>query len=309
MVRKGIAIIGGALAALGGIILLTRAKAISPLVDPALTPAEAASLSIPYLDSIVEDITEEKIEKVAQGEVEIAEEEIETYISDPTLVDQVEQAKQTIDLNAEQGISPAEDPGAAIFSGQLDAYKAYVTDGGTASFDDFTLYGVGMTPEYQVIIDASKQAFYEREADAVIEIFTLTDSAGVPIGGMHPNLEGYLDMVSADVKEELLTRPEVQEALELPTPIEPESIAPTTPTIIEVPDEFTASVDQLDELVASGVSQDSPTYEAAVDTAYEQAAAVAAETGDVVTWTPDEGYYAASVEEVFQSHPDSYWVW
>ena len=60
---------------------------------------------------------------------------------------------------------------------------------------------------------------------------------------------------------------------------------------------FTASSQQLDAIVASGAAVGSPTYEAAVDGAYARAAAEAARTGGVVTWSSAKGYYVISQVE------------
>ncbi len=170
---------------------------VTPLTDPSLSLEAAPAAAATYLDSIAAK-----------------------YSDDTGLLSQITQAKASIALDVAQGISPAEDPGAATFSGHLAAYDAYRADGGTASFNDFSLFSIGRTEKYQAIIDSYQQAFTVREADAVIKTMTLHDAYGVPTGGLSGNLEAYMEQQPKAVREELLTRPEVIAAL-APAPAPP----------------------------------------------------------------------------------------
>jgi len=58
-----------------------------------------------------------------------------------------------------------------------------------------------------------------------------------------------------------------------------------------------SSSKELDALVAAGHDIGSPKYEAAVKSAYDQAAALAAKTGGVVAWSSARGYYVISQAE------------
>jgi len=81
--------------------------------------------------------------------------------------------------------------------------------------------------------------------------------------------------------------------------------APTSVAVAEVTaligSQPTASVQQLDT-VANVYGQDSPQYQAVIDTAYEAAAAQAEATGGVVSWTSDEGYQALSLEASYYGY-------
>lgn len=81
----------------------------------------------------------------------------------------------------------------------------------------------------------------------------------------------------------------------------PEEAVPEHPTYI-VPEGFTASADQLDE-IKDTVTQEE--YDSAIDQAYDEAVSEAEETGGNVAWSADEGYHTISEEEAW-SNPD-YW--
>ena len=57
---------------------------------------------------------------------------------------------------------------------------------------------------------------------------------------------------------------------------------------------FTATALQFDKVAATSGGVTSPTYQAAVDSAYQAAATQVAETGGVVSWSSDGGYQATS---------------
>jgi len=60
---------------------------------------------------------------------------------------------------------------------------------------------------------------------------------------------------------------------------------------------FNASTQQLDALVAAGHDIGSPEYEAAVNSAYDQAADQAAKVDGVVAWSSAKGYHVISQAE------------
>ncbi len=83
----------------------------------------------------------------------------------------------------------------------------------------------------------------------------------------------------------------------------PEEAVPEHPTYI-VPEGFTATVDQLDE-IKDTVTQEE--YDSAIDQAYEEAASEAEETGGYVAWSADEGYHTITEEEASDPIYGDYW--
>jgi hypothetical protein len=146
----------------------------SPLTDTSLSATEALAKSNDYLDAVAKK-----------------------YSDDQSLTNAINQAKANIELNSSLGVSPAQDSGVAIFNGQLNAYAAYRADGGTASFQDFSIWGVGMNEKYEAIIEAEKQASLERDADEIIRDY-----------GLSGNLEWYINQLDDNnpMKAELLSR-------------------------------------------------------------------------------------------------------
>ena len=92
---------------------------------------------------------------------------------------------------------------------------------------------------------------------------------------------------------------EVKRAKDVETPPK------TTSSLLPIPGgasfgkDFVASEKQLDDLIASGAIVGSPSYQAAVDVAYAQAAAAAEQTGGEVAWSSAGGYSAISQEEAY----------
>lgn len=78
--------------------------------------------------------------------------------------------------------------------------------------------------------------------------------------------------------------------------IEPSTYEPPEPE--PTPVVKTATAQELNALIESGVSQGSAEYEATVDVAYETAKAEAETTGGEVSWSSEEGYHTISKEEL-----------
>ena len=182
----------------------------TPLTDPKLTLEQALAQSIVYLTTIARK-----------------------YSDDPTLAAAVSQAINTISINVSKGVLPAEDPGAATFVGQVKAYEIYRAEGGTKSFEDFTLYTdiKAESPAAYAAIEAEKQAYNQREADSIIA--SITDPQ---------NLVEYVTLYANEaLKAELLKRPEVQAALKAtatlaPVLPPPPPAAPAPPVVVPIED-------------------------------------------------------------------------
>jgi hypothetical protein len=187
---------GLVIALLAGLVLwaISKGKAgasfilggtVSPLTDTRLTPAQALAKSNEYLDTVAAN-----------------------YADDPGLVNQISQAKASIAADVAQGISPAEDPGAAIFQGQIDAYAAYRKDGGTLTFNQFSsaipydendaaagYTGVVIAEKYRDIVKTQESAAFSREVSEI--------EASMPLG----NLKIYtLNQQSGALYDELIRR-------------------------------------------------------------------------------------------------------
>lgn len=154
-------------------------------------------------------------------------------------------------------------------------------EGFTATVDQLAEIEKYLTPEqYEAWIDS---AYQETAAEAeAIDGYVAWSSA-----------QGYY----AITEEEFYANPDYW-IEEFPSPAEP---VPEHP-VYEVPEGFTASADQLEEIADILTPEE---YDAWIDHAYEEAASQAEETGGYVSWSSDEGYGTISEEEAI-SNP-AYW--
>lgn len=155
-------------------------------------------------------------------------------------------------------------------------------EGFTATVDQLDEIEKYLTPEqYEEWIDAAYQ-------EAATEATTINGYVA------WSSDRGYY----AITEEELYADPDYWTDEQFITPEE----VPEHPTYV-VPEGFTATVDQLDE-IKDTVTQEE--YDSAIDQAYEEAASEAEETGGYVAWSADEGYHTITEEELY-SDPDYWW--
>lgn len=266
---------GLAILAVGGIYLWSKreevAAAISPGLTLAVTPGQA---------------------KAILAEPSKAAAALDSYVAaHPTSYSLLEQAKARI----ADGTAEPED--IVRLSATLRAYNEYVQDGGTDTYEGFTVNNYSSMPEkYMAIIDEAKAATVRARADEVeatgqhtleYKLATLshTNPLWQELATRHPELVSKEDFAAAVAAGGAIPARDVVAAV----------VNETT-----VPDGFTASQKQLDELVAAGVEKTTDVYQSALDLAYIQAAA-RCNDGDVVSYSNDGGYEASSPSDISEA--------
>jgi len=213
---------------------------------------------------------------------------LDSYVAaHPTSYSVIEQAKAQI------AAGTAEPEDIVRFSAKLRAYNEYVKDGGADSFEDFNITHYSTMPaKYKAIIDEAKAANVSARADEVeatsayyveymIGLLSHTNPLWKELAARHPELVSEKEYAVATTKGEAIPAEEVAAAVEQST----------------VPDGFTASGKQLDELEAADYTKESEVYQHASDFAYVEAAKECTED-KVVTWSSDGGYEAKSSSEI-----------
>lgn len=293
------------------LIALFKGKEVAAAVK--LPEGEAASAAARVEQA--KALTTEQAEAIVASPTQVIAANQTFVATHPTAYSMVEQAN----IQIAAGLASAGD----ILRFEIDKayYVKHVAEGGTASYEDFTSYTEHWTPEYRAAKQEVKDKVASRDADETEAIhYYVTDAYGEVVGTDPERLAEYIARRSPTSPErlelerrhpELVPKEEPAPAPEPepePTPEPTSAYAAAVAAAVKeatVPDDFTATKSQLDNLVSSGVSKDSSTYKEAVDYSYAKAASEAKSSGGVVSWSSDGGYKSISNEEAC-SNPD-YW--
>lgn len=180
-----------------------------------------------------EALTTEQAEAMLASPTEIVSQNQVFVDAYPTAYSMIEQANMQI----ASGQASAGD----ILRFEVDKayYQKYVAEGGTASYEDFTLYRSHWTPEYEAAKQEVKDTVARSRADeAETDYFYVTDGYGNIVGTDPERLATYIDKLSPTnpVRLELESRhPELvaPEAVHLAVKEAEAPAAVTEPLVIE----------------------------------------------------------------------------
>ena len=282
--------IGGGIIALIGLGLLAFGRG-KPAAAAVIAPVAGA-----------EAMTAEAAKAVIANPVQAAA-SLEAYIAqDPTSYGVLKQAEVAI-MEGRAEVSDI-----LRLQADLTAHQMYRADGGTESFEEFTITHYSTMPaKYKAVIDQAKdvamQAWVAEIAEPGEQNIRMLLEGLSPSGAKFQALAtAYPELVPEEKREAAAVAtqevvPIYQTGLYVPQP-EPPAPAPA----VELAEDFTATVKQLEQLATA---PGSPAYEEAIDQAYVAAAAQCGED-QVVSWSSAGGYEAIDIADTYAWEYDYY---
>lgn len=258
----------------------------------------AAAIKPPGTIAAAEAVTAKQAEALITSPTELVAANLAFVATHPTAYSMIEQA------NAQIASGQASVGDILRFDVDKAYYAKYVAEGGIAGYEEFTTQTQYWTPEYEAAKQEARDTTTQYRAnEAETGYWYETDAYGNIVGTNPEKLSYYINLLSPEnpVRQELERRhPELVPVEEEPTPTATTEEVAASVEQDTVPEGWTATVDQLKELEDAGYSQESETYEKAVDAAYEAAASTAskktASTGEShsVSWSSSGGYSTIS---------------
>lgn len=179
---------GIAILVIAGVVLLAKRKEVAAVIKPPGTVAAAEAMTAGQAEALLGSPTE----LVTQNQAFVA--------AHPTAYSMIQQAN----IQIASGQASVGD----VLKFQIDKayYNKYVAEGGTATYEDFTLYSEHWTPEYEAAKQAAKDKTTQYRASDIISGYQITDAYGNITGIRMDALRDYVESHSA-------TSPTVQEII------------------------------------------------------------------------------------------------